>query len=603
MHALPSSMLTGFGDNSRFQPSLRSEAPFGPHYGNQGRREDVDAYSESAPPLAARIDTTTPPTHGTSPDNAASSSVTGIVWAAWPPNLPSPDLVRHLVEAFFAFHPHATRLFHAPTFLTSLSLPPNQPGFPNAAVLHAICALGSLYTAAVSSPPRPNLSEEPPEELFTKRYRSRQGRSETFADVQASYAKDLCEEQLSMGEHLFEVLQASIILTWYYWAHARWCDVYLASSCVMRLSVAEGLCSCPPFHTIANSTRPLSLLPRATTVIEDEMRRNAFWLAYCAERLHGCGNGWALCLDDMDVSQLLPIRGDQFLHGSFSPPGNRLWSHSKEIFHRHLGDQTDPFVLYVKAAMLISRVKNFNLRYRARQYAGDVSTIPSDTSNPLHPNDPRKTAAFIELEGDIASFRRSFPKNLSDPIKGNTVDSHLYTACLVPHIALILLHEPHAELDHEGCMSARRILDSARGSLDLIYAIMSTSYDVSLLDNFVPFAWFMAGRVLVRFLEAAQLANGQEEIPKLVNEILCIRVAMAKMGERLPLAYRYAGMLTNVLVQKCGEVSAPSVNALAPRWPMIPQATMTAAYYEVAEGGPHFELSVKTNLELPSDGC
>lgn len=42
------------------------------------------------------------------------------------------------------------------------------------------------------------------------------------------------------------------------------------------------------------------------------MRRNAFWLAYAVERQHGCGNGWALSLDDQDISQLLPLRGDQF---------------------------------------------------------------------------------------------------------------------------------------------------------------------------------------------------------------------------------------------------------------------------------------------------
>lgn len=50
-------------------------------------------------------------------------------------------------------------------------------------------------------------------------------------------------------------------------------------------------------------------------MIEDETRRNAFWLAYAMERQHGMGNGWALCLDDQDISQLLPVRGDQFEQG------------------------------------------------------------------------------------------------------------------------------------------------------------------------------------------------------------------------------------------------------------------------------------------------
>lgn len=83
----------------------------------------------------------------------------------------------------------------------------------------------------------------------------------------------------------------------------------------MRLSVPLGLNMCPPFHSISNSERPASILPPARTVIEDETRRNAFWLAYATERHHGCGNGWALSLDDQDISQLLPVRGDQFEHG------------------------------------------------------------------------------------------------------------------------------------------------------------------------------------------------------------------------------------------------------------------------------------------------
>ena len=33
------------------------------------------------------------------------------------------------------------------------------------------------------------------------------------------------------------------------------------------------------------------------------------------ERHMGTGNGWALSLDDQDICQLLPLRGDQFEQG------------------------------------------------------------------------------------------------------------------------------------------------------------------------------------------------------------------------------------------------------------------------------------------------
>ena len=66
-------------------------------------------------------------------------------------------------------------------------------------------------------------------------------------------------------------------------------------------------------------------------MIEDEIRRNTFWIgewsfqpivitadpltAYAMERQQGTGNAWALSLDDQDVCQLLPLRGDQFEQG------------------------------------------------------------------------------------------------------------------------------------------------------------------------------------------------------------------------------------------------------------------------------------------------
>lgn len=52
----------------------------------------------------------------------------------------------------------------------------------------------------------------------------------------------------------------------------------------MRLSVPLGLNVCPPFHTISRTMRPASVLSPAKNVIEDELRRNVFWLAYAVER-------------------------------------------------------------------------------------------------------------------------------------------------------------------------------------------------------------------------------------------------------------------------------------------------------------------------------
>ena len=75
------------------------------------------------------------------------------------PSVSSPRLVyidRRLIglhpifstEVFFTHQTNARRLFHAPTFMKSLTLPPSHPQFPITPILHAICAISPIYTAA-----------------------------------------------------------------------------------------------------------------------------------------------------------------------------------------------------------------------------------------------------------------------------------------------------------------------------------------------------------------------------------------------------------------------------------------------------------------------
>ncbi|KAF9532023.1 hypothetical protein CPB83DRAFT_848212 [Crepidotus variabilis] len=530
-------------------------------------------------------------------ESPPSNSQHDVMWSHWPHDLPNADLLKHLVEVFFTFQPHANKLFHVPTFMHSLSLSPTHPKFPAIPVLHAICAMGSLYTAAVTSPPDPDFNQVAPDEIFLERYRVKEKRVDSFAEVQAKLAKKTAEELHSLGEQLLQVLQTQIILTWFYWSHGRWVDIFLSSAHAMRLSVPLGLNMCPPFHSITNSTRPASILAPARTVIEDEMRRNAFWLAYACERQHGLGNGWALSLDDQDVSQMLPVRSDQFLHGTLVPPAERQWAHSRDVLLVHPPAQIDPFVLFIKGTILISRVKAFNLRFRAKHFSGDPSVanaFDGISPHPSEPIDPRGSMAFVELDEIVVSFRAKFPRNLKDPINNNVVDSHLYTTCLMPLVATIVLHDPHAEVRQSGCISALKILAAARAILDLIYAVQSTSFDITLLDSFCTFAWFVSGRVLVRFLQAAIDAHSLEQMPILRAEIDYVHDAISKVGRRIPLAHRYAKMLEDLLVKSCGLAPSVPIDMPFPR-PLEPLAIQSMFY----ESDPNRCVSLHDALHEP----
>ncbi len=52
------------------------------------------------------------------------------------------------------------------------------------------------------------------------------------------------------------------------------------------------------------------------------------------------------------------------------------------------------------------------------------------------------------------------------------------------HRSNIILHDPHADVRQSGCISALKILTAARAILDLIYAVWSTNFDITLLDPF-----------------------------------------------------------------------------------------------------------------------
>ncbi|KAG2118422.1 hypothetical protein DEU56DRAFT_837880 [Suillus clintonianus] len=477
------------------------------------------------------------------------SSSMDVIWSHWPVNLPHPELMRHLVDMFFLFHPHASRLFHRGTFIASLSYPPDHPDFPIAPILHAICAVSAIYTA--TGGPRTNAADFPYEGQFAQ-----PDLPDTFAEQQVTHAKETVEKFLNKGQHLVQCVQTYVLLTWYYWCHSNGQS--------LRVAIPLGLNICPPFRSLHKSSPTMSIIPPPRTPIEDETRRNTFWLAYAVDRQHGSGTGWALSLDDDDIAQVFPVTTEQFELGIPVNYNVRQWCHVREAVLFHPPDITDSFTLYIKSTMLLSFIKNFNHRYKIKSNLGDTRFLPARnfaTQGYGDQPDMRSSPAFLELDQLLVSFRSSFPSNLKDPFRNGLVDSHLYTTFLTAHVSIILLHEPHADVDRANCPSAAKILESARAILELIYAVWSTNYDIGLLDYFCPFCWYLAGQCFGRFLRAAQDAACVQQIETLRAELDFVRMALSKMAERVPLSYRYHRMLDACIPEVCSPAAARSAHS------------------------------------------
>jgi hypothetical protein len=86
--------------------------------------------------------------------------------------------------------------------------------------------------------------------------------------------------------------------------------------------------------------------------------------------------------------------------------GHRQLIQDADIFISHPRENTDSFTLYIKAGLLISRIRSFNIRHRVRNRA--QSGV-----------DPRNTSNFQTLDDLVVAFIERFPKEFRDPFKRN----------------------------------------------------------------------------------------------------------------------------------------------------------------------------------------
>ncbi|KAG8882850.1 hypothetical protein FRB97_007674 [Tulasnella sp. 331] len=146
--------------------------------------------------------------------------------------------------------------------------------------------------------------------------------------------------------------------------------------------------------------------------------------------------------------------------------------------------------------------------------------------SPEKPSDPRETKEFKELNGLINAFIACIPKEFKDPVgvtTGAKLDPTLYVAHLLPHMAMITLHDPHANVYSANDASARELLLAARMIMELIYSVCGTAFDLLYLDHTSSTAWFLAGAALIRFL-AAKTAQGDEvEAAILMEELNAVK--------------------------------------------------------------------------------
>ncbi|CAE6472623.1 unnamed protein product [Rhizoctonia solani] len=465
-----------------------------------------------------------------------------LVISGWPTRLPKPDLFYHLVDVFFTCYPHAHYILHRPSFMLSLALPPKSPDFPHVSLLHAICAYAGVFSYLIKPPTAGDLEKIYRDFIFGDRRRP-DSKEESFAEVHANWAEETASQASVMGFNLLECLQALVILSSFYASQGRWVELWSTLGDALRIAVPLGLNTRSGFRgdgTAHSSDSPETLLPSPANCVEGEARVNLFWVAYANERLSEAPGSWAMCLDDQDIHQLLPGCLSHFEAGH-DIEGTRQSLGSPDVLLQHSSEHTDGFSLYIKATILVSKTKSFNLRIR-HKYPGTA--------------DVREVPEFYELEQLIASFRKSFPQQYNGPIvqTARGLDIHVYATHLISQFAVILLHDKHANLYSPNCQSARKLVAAARAILDLMYTVCSTSYDITRLPSICVQCWGRSASVLIRLYKLEISRGNQEEASAIDLEIQSIRFVLNQMGTRLPMALKYDKAISFELETECGQI-------------------------------------------------
>ncbi|KAI5477187.1 hypothetical protein MNV49_006631 [Pseudohyphozyma bogoriensis] len=503
-------------DNGPFTPnSLDALLKASEEYPGQnigGFEDATPAFFNNSAPTTTTSQPYTLPVPNETPPVTPPDILLELFYPSWPRDLPTPALVTRLIDVFFSKTHAASGMIHQGRFLASMQLPPNNSGFPHVSLIHAMLATAARLVS---------------DTFFDHEdsYWSKEVPGETPCDFHARKAKAAIDAAIGTGSKLFQVMQASTLICYYSYSAARFVEVWLYCGLTTRMATPLGL-----NHLRASQTRPdgvtsdrprhlkPTLLPPTTDEEELYERSTTFWFAVTCDKFASASTGWAMSLDDADITSLLPSPGLSYT--TDDPASSPLSPQNPNFMLAHPPHLVQSLQLYLKAIILLGRVVAF--MQRAPAPIGMSANIPRNLDNPDAVVDLRTTSAFKRLDADAVTFRLSIPREFTSMQQQGNTDSRMSLVFALPHVCTILLHESFCTIA-DGDVSFQRCLLSARAILNAVYTLWSTSFELGLLAPFIHYVWAVAGRTLVRELGIKQLKQdltGQDGIKQDVGALI-----------------------------------------------------------------------------------
>jgi len=128
-----------------------------------------------------------------------------------------------------------------------------------------------------------------------------------FAEFHANKTRAYVNQTMSNGQNIFDVFQACIILSWWFYSEGRWVEVWVQAGFQTRAVIPLGLNYLGLIKRGADGApvkNPYLAPPK--NFHETETRRRAWWMSIMFDRIVSVG-GWLHSVDERDIGTELPL--------------------------------------------------------------------------------------------------------------------------------------------------------------------------------------------------------------------------------------------------------------------------------------------------------
>lgn len=131
-----------------------------------------------------------------------------------------------------------------------------------------------------------------------------------FADFHASKTRQYIDKTMAHGTDIFAVMQACILLSWYFYQEGRWVEVWVFAGFQTRVAIPLRL-NFPGAFTVPGPGAPGAYLGPPTDYRDLESRRRTWWMTIMFDRIASVG-GWIHAVDEQDIGTEFPLRSEDF---------------------------------------------------------------------------------------------------------------------------------------------------------------------------------------------------------------------------------------------------------------------------------------------------